>query len=63
MKRTILSDHGYDLISIGEDRRPRDRDGWPMVTVEDWRALLGLLCLIGIVIAICAVDPTGQAGR
>ena len=33
----------------------------PRITADDWRALFWLIAIVAIVIAICAVDPTGQA--
>lgn len=33
----------------------------PRITADDVRALLWLIVLFGIVLALCAVDPTGQA--
>jgi hypothetical protein len=33
----------------------------PHVTPEDVRNLLWLIAFVAIVVAICAVDPTGQA--
>lgn len=36
-------------------------DDRPRITADDWRALLWLIAFAAIFVAICVVDPTGQA--
>ena len=62
MKRTIIEDHGYDLISVesrpwvDQAHRPYEPDEAGWVSVDDFRALLWLIAFAVIFVAICAVS-------
>lgn len=53
MKRShvALDDHGYPLIWRDELSR------WPRPTAADWKALAGLVVVVLMIVALCAVPP------